>query len=98
MNHADKMDAARDIFGNCLEILDRKGRDYSGTTDGMGSFRTHGSFGIVVRLHDKMCRLNQLYTSGLQAVTDESIDDTLDDLINYAALTKIMRAIEKGEL
>lgn len=98
MNHSEKMAAADKIFSECREILDAKGRDYSGTVDGMGNFRTHGTYGIIVRLHDKMSRLNQLTRPDAKAhVHDESIRDTLKDMINYAALALIMDYIESGD-
>lgn len=94
MNHVDKIMRCEAIFKECVGLLDKKGRDYSGIEDGMGNFKVHGSFGIVVRLHDKMCRLNQLYKKDQPTVVAESIDDTLVDLINYAALAIVMRQIE----
>ena len=85
-----KIDKMRDIFEGCLNIAKAKGRDYSGDQDGMKNFRTFGWKGIVVRLNDKMERIVQFAKSGSFQVKDESIEDTLKDLINYAALTLIM--------
>ena len=98
MTHDDKMKQLEGIFNKCLEIADAKGRDYSGTTDGMGNFRDFGWRGIVVRLGDKYHRIkNLIMNQGMtRAVHDESIDDTLRDLINYAALALVMRVIEQG--
>lgn len=93
MNHDEKIAACRAIFNTCLEVLDAKGRDYSGTEDGMGNFKDFGWKGIVVRLGDKYHRLKNL-TKAEAAVANESVEDTLYDTINYAALALVMKTIE----
>ena len=95
MNHEAKMQALKEIFDNCLAIADAKGRDYSGTKDGMSNFRDFGWKGIVVRLGDKYHRLNNLTKS--EAAVDESVEDTLHDMINYAALALVMKRLEDEE-
>jgi hypothetical protein len=92
MNHNEKLQACRAIFNTCLEVLDAKGRDYSGTEDGMGNFKDFGWKGIVVRLGDKYHRLKNLTKA--EAAVNESVEDTLYDTINYAALTLVMKMIE----
>ena len=92
MNHIEKIDACREIFDNCVKILDAKGRDYSGTEDGMGNFKDFGWKGIIVRLGDKYHRLKNLTKA--EAAVNESVEDTLYDTINYAALALVMKSIE----
>lgn len=92
MNHDEKIAACRAIFNTCLEVLDAKGRDYSGTEDGMGNFKDFGWKGIVVRLGDKYHRLKNLTKA--EAAVNESVEDTLYDTINYAALALVMKMIE----
>jgi hypothetical protein len=87
MTPADKIEKMRAIFNKALLLAADKGHDYSGTEDGMGNFRTFGWKGIVVRLDDKMQRLIQFCKGGTLKVKTESVEDTLIDLINYAALT-----------
>lgn len=93
MNHSEKMAACREIFDTCLDVLDAKGRDYSGTEDGMGNFKDFGWKGIVVRLGDKYHRIKNL-TKAEAAVANESVEDTLYDTINYACLALVMKGIE----
>lgn len=89
MTPEDKIEKMRMIFNRALMLASAKGHDYSGSTDGMGNFRTFGWKGIVVRLDDKMQRLIQFCKQGELKVKTESVEDTLTDLINYAALTLI---------
>ena len=44
-----------------------------------------------IRLEDKLQRVKNLVRNGGAAVNDESIDDTLLDLANYAIMTLIER-------
>lgn len=92
MNHDEKIAACRAIFNTCIEILDAKGRDYSGLENGMKNFEDFGWKGIVVRLGDKYHRLKNLTKS--EAAVDESVEDTLHDMIGYSALALVMKSIE----
>ena len=47
--------------------------------------------GIMVRMFDKMGRISTLLGKEDSAQIDESIDDTLMDLINYAAILIVYR-------
>ena len=49
-----------------------------------------------IRLEDKLNRLKALTRAGNQQVNDESIDDTLMDLANYAIMTLVERRIADG--
>ena len=98
MNHAAKIERMREIFDECLKVADAKGRDYSGTVDGMGNLRDFGTMGIVVRLGDKYYRAKNIIKSGKVHVRDESLIDTLRDMINYAALAEIMAEEEDEQI
>lgn len=59
--------------------------------------------GFLVRLSDKFMRLCNLLRPGHeQAVEDESVDDTIKDIINYsvllAALRKLKKEIKDGQV
>jgi hypothetical protein len=64
----------------------KKNFDYAKEDDPYHNFRRHGLKGFVVRMDDKMCRLDGFVDKGTLSVEDESIQDTLEDLINYAVL------------
>lgn len=96
MNHTEKMDACRALMKKMEEILDAKGRDYSGTQDAMSNFKDFGWKGILVRIGDKFHRVKNLSKQQTQAVLGESIEDTLLDMANYCILALVMKEEEEG--
>jgi hypothetical protein len=81
-------------FAECLAIATRKNNDYAGekTTDPFANFRASEILsgvkverGILVRMGDKFKRVSNLLDQD-NAVKDESISDTLSDIINYSAI------------
>lgn len=67
-----------------LELFTRKNKDYG------DAFATYGPIGVLVRIGDKINRLQNINNSGIQMVDDESIRDTLIDLHNYAAMAVML--------
>lgn len=90
---ADERNARiRGYFENeCMAILEKKGHDYAGDADCLANLRRFGLFGIIVRLSDKFSRIENLAKAGFAAakVKDESIRDTLRDIVNYSLLAMI---------
>ena len=84
-----------ETFVQCLDILKRKNHDYAGkdTPDPYKNFKNvnvvgvNVEKGILVRIMDKITRISNLTEHEAQ-VKDESIQDTLSDLINYSAILK----------
>ncbi len=76
------------ICSDLTALYERKNHDY-GDSFGKG-FTEYGMTMPCIRLEDKLNRLKSLLKSGAQ-VKDESIDDTLMDLANYAIMTLIER-------
>ena len=85
-----------DICLASRELMKKKNHDYSGGEDethpflnftrceSMGICTTEQGF--LVRLTDKMSRLSTFCRSGRLEVEDERLEDTLQDVINYAVL------------
>lgn len=79
------------LFTACYELMEKKNKDYSGK----GCFNNFilsevlsgvpMKRGIMVRLGDKFARIKNLLDKE-NVVKDESIYDTIQDLINYAAI------------
>jgi hypothetical protein len=84
------------IMGELAVLRKAKGHDYSGTADTLDNLREFGSFGVVVRIGDKFKRLKHFYSQKELAVHDEKIEDTMQDLINYACYLLIMYRQERG--
>ena len=62
-----------------------KNKDYGNSFD--ISLDKYGIVAALVRMSDKMNRIDNLVKSQNREVTDESIQDTLLDLANYALMT-----------
>jgi hypothetical protein len=71
-----------------LVLLRKKNHDYASSDDPYRNFRTFGAMGILVRLSDKLARLQSYIENGTLLVQDESVDDTCKDIINYTVLFK----------
>lgn len=70
------------IHKQCLDLGARKNHDYGACGDAIAMA---GVNGVVVRMLDKQLRLMSLTKAGHEAaVKDESLRDTLMDVINYA--------------
>lgn len=67
-----------------LELFKRKNKDYG------DAFATYGPIGVLVRIGDKINRLQSIINTGIQMVDDESIRDTLIDLHNYAGMAVML--------
>lgn len=82
-------------FNKCLLIAKMKNSDYAGkeTLDPFKNFRgsefvsVKPERAILVRTMDKISRVSNLLDFDAE-VKDESINDTIDDIINYMAILK----------
>ena len=63
-----------------LELFKKKNTDYG------DAFATYGAIGVLVRIGDKILRLQSITKNSLTLVNSESIRDTLIDLHNYSAM------------
>lgn len=68
-----------------------KNNNYATSDDPFRNFRMFGLIGILVRMSDKLCRLQVFEENGFDNIGDESIEDTLMDLINYCVLFGALR-------
>ena len=81
-----------------VEITARKNSDYTGKTqDPFKNFRRRGHFGFLVRMDDKLSRIESFLEKGSYKVKDESFLDTCLDLANYAILLAGFVQSEKGD-
>lgn len=83
------------ICSELTALYERKNHDYG---DSFGkSFVEYGMAMPCIRLEDKLNRLKALTRNGNQQVSDESIDDTLMDLANYAIMTLVERRMKESQ-
>ena len=63
-----------------LELFKKKNADYG------DAFANYGVIGVLVRMGDKIARLQSITTKTVSLVNTESLRDTLIDLHNYSAM------------
>lgn len=100
MTRAEVQQLHSELCARGLEILKKKNSDYckNGPFD---NFRVCEALqicspehGILIRMSDKLSRLSSIFEKGAK-VLDESEEDTIVDLINYAVLMAAMRREKK---
>ena len=66
------------------KLFKKKNQDYG------DAFANYGPVGVIVRMGDKIQRLQSITKNGVSFVKEESIRDTLIDLHNYAAMAVML--------
>lgn len=84
----------REICKKMTETYEAKNADYG---DSFSKLRKEYPEAICIRLQDKLNRLKTLITGHIQKVTDESIEDTLLDIANYAVMELVERKLERND-
>ena len=91
----------KETFDKCLDTMEKKNHDYAGDKDALKNFKlvdylgiATSAQGILVRLCDKFSRLANVY-KGDNKVKDETVEDTIDDAINYLVILKAVLRQEK---
>lgn len=91
----NKIKLHSDICTRLNGLYERKNHDYG---DSFGkSFVEYGMSMPCIRLEDKLNRLKALTRADAE-VMDETIDDTLMDLANYAIMTLVERELDLVEI
>jgi anti-sigma28 factor (negative regulator of flagellin synthesis) len=95
----DKLfNAHKELTDKAIKTMKAKNHDYASDADPYRNFQTFGLLGILVRLSDKLARLRSFTENGEVKVSDESVEDTIIDIINYAVLFEAMRRHMRGNL
>ncbi len=74
-----------ELYEKLKDVYLKKNADYGDSFT--KSLRTFGVIASLVRVSDKLSRLETLMSRPIQEVKDESINDTIEDAINYIAMT-----------
>lgn len=79
-NLNDRVEQLMIIQNEAKELFIKKNTDYG------DAFAEYGAIGVLVRLGDKIKRLQSITNNSITLVEDEKLRDTLIDLHNYAAM------------
>ena len=85
----DRIAQLRKVQGEALELFRNKNADYG------DAFADYGPIGVLVRMGDKIRRLQSVTSRGINLVEDEQVRDTLIDLHNYSAMAIMLIDEEK---
>ena len=83
----NKIEIHKNICDSLNDLYKKKNQDYGDSFE--KSYKEYGLTMSLIRLEDKLNRLKSLNKNGNAQVKDESIQDTLMDLANYAIMTLI---------
>ena len=82
MNQEEKIEKYKSIQNELLETFIKKNNDY-----GNNNLDTYGKIGIIIRMQDKINRYLNISKNNIEIkVQDETLNDTIKDLINYCYL------------
>ena len=80
------------IHHEAIELFKQKNADYG------DAFTEYGVIGVLVRIGDKIKRLQSIEKNKIVLVSDEKIKDTLIDLHNYAAMAMMLLENNDSEI
>jgi hypothetical protein len=92
---------------SCRGIMEQKNSDYTGgksSTDPFANFNAssildiHPVQGLLLRVIDKIQRIRSFTNDKELKVTNESVEDACDDIVNYAILAKAMLMEERSQI
>lgn len=96
MENNTYVDYFNDILEDMKAVHEKKNADYGNNFH--KRFERWGFLTALLRLSDKMERLENIYEKGEIQVKDESVEDTLLDLANYAVMTIVELKNDKKAL
>jgi len=84
MSSEKRIEQMSAVQEEALELFRKKNTDYG------DAFANYGPIGVIVRMGDKIQRLQSINARGITMINNESIRDTLVDLHNYAAMAVML--------
>ena len=91
MTHKQFIEGIEDTYKKGVELIKIKNKDYAGENDPWKNFKVAELVdidykkAILVRVTDKLSRINNLLTKDPKVV-EESVEDTIIDCCNYLAI------------
>lgn len=81
----DRFENMRRVVNEIVSLLEKKNNDYGNSAT--QTYEEYGDVAFFIRISDKINRLKSLTINNkTQEVKDESIDDTVRDIIGYCLL------------
>ena len=87
------LDLHDEVCAAAHDVMAKKSHDYAAKDDALFNVRQCEAFGlcsaeagVLVRMSDKLSRLSRFEKQGALAVKDESVEDTVVDIVNYSVL------------
>ena len=80
----NRVEQLQTVQNEALQLFSKKNQDYG------DAFATYGTIGVLVRLGDKIHRLQSITSKGINLIEDEKLRDTLIDLHNYAGMAVML--------
>jgi hypothetical protein len=87
----NRVEQMRCVQAEGLSLFERKNKDYG------DAFATYGTVGVLVRMGDKISRLQSVSKNGITLINTESLRDTLIDLHNYSAMAVMLMDEESNK-
>lgn len=84
VEHKKRCDQLISIQKSAYQMFEKKNKDYG------DAFAKFGPIGVIIRIGDKISRLTSIERNRITMVDDESLEDTLIDLHNYAAMALML--------
>lgn len=98
LSREDLLTLHSSVTDKAREIMTAKNHDYAHEGDVFRNFRRYGTLGVLVRLSDKLARLDSFEENKEFAVADEKLVDTIVDIVNYAVIYYAMKGEEKPKV
>lgn len=107
MNTKELLKLHDETCKSCRGIMEQKNSDYTGgksSTDPFANFNAssildiHPVQGLLLRVIDKIQRIRSFTNDKELKVTNESVEDACDDIVNYAILAKAMLMEERSQI
>ena len=84
-----RLEQFKTVQKESCELFEKKNKTYG------DAFAEYGTIGVLVRMGDKIKRLQNITSTGINLIDDESLRDTLIDLHNYSAMAVMLLDEEK---
>ena len=107
MNINELLEIHEDTCSKCKSIMVKKNNDYTGgktANDIFANFNSskiiglHPVKGLLIRVIDKVQRINSFTNDKELSVSNETVEDACDDIVNYAILAKAMLIEERSQI